>query len=77
MRWIPGCCGLTFVVGIIASAAVRMTEKPSWLMVTLAVIAATATPTFVAWKIFVVVRRKPERIEAAAGTESPRQGVES
>ena len=75
MRWIPGCCGLTFVVGIIAWAAVRMTEKPSWLVVTLAVIAAT--PTFVAWKISVVVRRKPESIEAAAGTESPRQGVES
>ena len=77
VRWISGCFCFTIVVGIIAWAMVRMTDKPSWLVFALALIAAIAPPTYIAWKISVSVRRKSEDIEVSNGLERPGVGVES
>src|SRR3954453_19186041 len=64
-------CGLflavTFWIGIIAWAAVRITDKPAWLTFFLALLGLSSPPSLVAWVVVVRLRRKVGSDEVAGG----------
>ena len=66
VRWGLGWGFATVMVGIVAWAVVRMTDKPAWLSFALAVVGAAGGPSLVVWRLAVVVARRSAVIPAQA-----------
>lgn len=56
-------------VGIIAWAAVRITDKPDWLVLALAMIGVGGTPSLVAWRLHWRLKRLDASIKADVSEE--------
>jgi hypothetical protein len=57
-------------IGIIAWATVQITDKPAWLELGLAILGAGSTPSVIAWRLYVRLKRLTASIERDEGTTS-------
>ena len=63
VSWGIVCLAVVIAIGIIAWAAVRMTDKPPWLTLILAFLGSAGAPSLVAWRLWVRVARFSAKVE--------------
>ena len=74
IQWGLSLFFLTTMIGIIASAAVRISEKPAWLTFASAILATATAPSFVLWRVYVRVVRRT-KTDAALARKEPVSGT--
>lgn len=72
VRWIASLTAATVMVGIIANAAVQMTDRPAWLTFALALIGVGGGPSLIAWRLWVRVSRSRASAELRAAGQGDR-----